>query len=330
MSALYPWASEPWGSAGEGEDFSLPDPLVALRSSAAELAWLVRIAAVDPDTEEEVPVYLSSHGYHTAAGGDGSSFGVPDFQHFDQGLESPASTSVSIISGGSIVPGSTPTHGALTVSNPDGRFNSLRRLRFRRREFRQWVGEARWMGPRFAEFTEFSRGSVEDVTWDRDTITFSLRDPKLQFSKDLNPEAYLGFGTAIRCRTAGDGVAIDASSILHPLQVHFRIVFKAPSLSNMVLLNYGWEETNQIGWELRATADGGILWVQDAYDPFLTTASGLWSADKVHRASWEGGPAGVKIYLDGVERASLSTAYTRSTLVDSQTQRLRVGKRASF
>jgi hypothetical protein len=97
-----------------------------------------------------------------------------------------------------------------------------------------------------------------------------------------------------------------------------------------VLVNYGWEEDDPRGWEMRLTADGSILWVQDNWDPFIITPTASVDANNPHRASFEGGPAGMVLYVDGVEMVRDPTPYLKSALIDPSTTSLLFGKRVSF
>ena len=148
-----PWGGHPWASPS-GDDFSTVDPVDALRSYPGDLAWLLRIRAWDAEASEPRDVLISSHGYHTGGDGSGSAEGLDDFSHFTAGLLNPGSTKVSIVSGGTLKSGATPSHGNIKISNADGRHNALLRLRLRRRPYDLWVGEARWSGPRC------SRGAI--------------------------------------------------------------------------------------------------------------------------------------------------------------------------
>jgi hypothetical protein len=324
-----PWGSVPWGSV-EGGDLSVADPAVALRSWDGELAWLLRIQAWDPATGSDSPVYVSSHGYHT--GGDGASLaeGIPVFQHFPPGLMNPGSSRLTLVSGGTIRLGATPTHGTIQIANADGAFDAMLGLRLRERPYDLWVGRAEWMGPSFAEFARHRRGLIADATWDYDSITLTVLDPRQRFEQLLNPDVYLGFGVAVRVRAAGDGVQVAADVKLHPAALHVRVMFEVEALANMVLLNYGWEETNRVGWELRLMADGSLLWVQDDWAPYVLSPTGIVTAKAPHRASVGGGSGGVILYLDGDEVARDAAPYVASTLVTPSTQDFWIGKRGSF
>jgi hypothetical protein len=308
-----PFCATPWG-ATYGQEYSTPDPLVALSRYAGEIAWLTRVEDVfDPLTGASSDALFSTHGYHTLGDGGGADHGVGDWVLFPAGLANPGSMTESVVNGGTVALGALPSYGSIQVANADGRFDHLRRCRFRRRRFQQWAGPAQWCGPSMSQFAMLRSGVVEDATFDATTITISTRDASGEFSADVNPDGYLGMGTAVRLVDGDDHVLLtDALGTFDPDTPHFRVMVQAEQLLASVLLNYDWTPSSPNGWELRCLPDGAVLWVQGAWARWLVTGPGMVVVGAPVRVSWGGGDEGVKILVNGVLEALDPAPYVRS------------------
>jgi hypothetical protein len=164
-----------------------------------------------------------------------------------------------------------------------------------------------------SQFAMLRSGVVEDATFDATTITISTRDASGEFSADVNPDGYLGMGTAVRLVDGDDHVLLtDALGTFDPDTPHFRVMVQAEQLLASVLLNYDWTPSSPNGWELRCLPDGAVLWVQGAWARWLVTGPGMVVVGAPVRVSWGGGDEGVKILVNGVLEALDPAPYVRS------------------
>lgn len=320
MSAgSYPFGDVPVSAIADADDPSTPNPFDSiLIDPRAQLAYILRAEVLDRDTawrgdydgaEEEV--YLSSAGYASLGDGGGAAEGIPDHQLFTECLTNPYSVKVNLIASGSWQPSGLPGYGSVTISDPDGRLRHLLKKNWEWRRLTVWVGRRQWIGPSLAEFGRVFSGTVDAVTASMGTITVALRDLRDLLEQDANPDAYLGFGTAVRMKTAGDKVTrayharMDWAFALSAMW-HGEIIFRAASpLKNAVLL----DRAGVLQGRVYSNGAVGALYTESGVKKHMTSAPGLVAAGEVHRLSialdsdWRG-----RLFLDGEKVAEDLTA----------------------
>lgn len=310
------------------EDFSAPDAMIAIMDHPGELAYLVIADAYDPVSCTEKTVLLSSHGYATGADGSGSPYGIGDHELFATAIKTPINSKTTLMQGGRLGNSAVPTFGALELANADGRINEILGYRFGRRRIRQLVGPAQWIGPSLDEFATVFDGVAGDLSRDAADATIAIRDGKAKLLKTLNERSYLGMGTAVRLKTAGDCVAIEGSASYSVAAMTVEIMIEVQTLGNFVLVNYGWEEGDSTGWELRLLADGAVLFVAGDYNPYLVSEPGEVTAREPHRLSVVARATGIMLYVNGAVVASSTAAFTNPAL--SAAVPLLIGARQSY
>jgi hypothetical protein len=300
-------------------DHSIADPLDALLRHDGEVAYMMCARVWDFDDGQEVDVYASTHGFATA--GDGASLGdgIPDHTLFPQGLI-PPNSSLTLFQGGRLANSALPAFGVLSFANGDGEFDEFRRrYGWRRRRIDIWATPVSWTGPGWAELALIQVLYGEEVTWDATAVEVSIRDPKERFKEDINPERFLGFGTAIRLQASGDGVRITGSPDfqLSASALSLGIMFQVEAPQNAVLVNYGWTPAAPAGWELRLGADDSLMFINLDHAPLVLTASDVVPAGAPHRATVEADSTGIRLYVDGQLEASSTVPFAHPPIVDT-------------
>lgn len=321
IPGAYAWSQEPLSSVTATDDVSTTNPLTRLLTNPeTELNFLLRAVVGDPDEPGETEVYLSSGGYASLGDDGGQPYGVPNHQLFREALASPYGVRVNLLAGGQVRPSAVPTYGTVVINNPSGDLDGLVRLDWELREVTVWVGPRRWVGPTLRDFGVIFRGTIESVSWDVTQVTLELRDLSRRLDGDANPDAYLGYGTALRCRAPGDGASIPGGAWSRPtdpdtnpvLAVEF--VVRPAEIRDSVLVSQG----GAAGWRCMMHADGSVgLYVSSGANWVRTTA-GACAVRRTTRLGFYGSTAGLLIRVDGAEAARNATPYAVSSSISDE------------
>lgn len=320
MISGYAWSEEPISGFPEDEDVSRANPLTALLSDPrAELAFMVRAQPYDssPLAPRVREVYLSSHGYASLDDGGGASEGVPDHAPFPAALVSAFNVKVNLLSGGSWTPSAVPGYGAVIIANPDGAFDDLLRLNWELRPITAWLGRRQWIGPSFSKVGRVFSGTSESISWSTTQISVSIRDLRELFTQDVNPEAYLGFGTAVRFRADADRVTIPYGTWTRPVDVDanpilaVEVMVQPAALTDSVLCGQGGSD----GWVARLHADGSVGLYDRDLTNFVRTDAGVVRVHEPSRLGFYGDASGLKIRVDGRTVASNAVPYAGPVVV---------------
>jgi hypothetical protein len=282
--AGYAFGEEPIAGLPDVDDVSEENPLTELLSDPrAELAFMLRGRPYDRTTGAERDVFLSSHGYASLNDGAGVRDGVPDNTHFPASLVSAYNVKVNLLQGGLWQASAVPGFGAVVVANPDGRHDDLLRMDWEMREVTVWLGRQQWIGPSFDRLGRIFTGTVERVTWDGNRIQLQIRDLRQLFDQEANPEAYLGFGTAVRLRAEGDKVHVAHEAGMEPAD------------------GATWLFAFEVVFEAAAHGSAGIF--DRGLTNWVVTPAGSFAFGGAVRLGFFAGAAGLAVYVDGLPLA---------------------------
>lgn len=306
------WSELPLSGIRVSDDVSEPNPLTDLLSDPrAELAFMFRGLPFDPDLDAERPVYVSSHGYAALDDGGGAAEGVPDHAHFPGSLASAYSVKVNLLSGGSWQASALPGYGAVVIANPDGRHDDLLRLEWENRQITVWVGRRQWIGPSFKTLGRVFQGVVNSLTWDASRIVLAVRDLRQLFDEEVNKEAYLGFGTAVRLRATGDRVTIPYDTWTRPVDgegnpvLAVELMIRPKEVGDAILCTQG----GSAGWVGRLHPDGSVGLYDRDLTNWIRTGPGVIVAGVPARVGFYGDTEGLCIRVDGRTKASNNFPY---------------------
>lgn len=317
-----PWSDLAISDLPEDEDVSEPNPLTGLLSDPrAQLAFMMRASPFDPALGEERDVLLSSHGYAALDDGGGETEGVADHAHFPMALVSAYSVKVNLLSGGTWQASAVPGYGSIVVANPDGRHEDLLLLDWEGRGVTVWVGRRQWIGPSFSDLGRVFQGVVDSLSWDSSRININIRDLRAMFDQDANPEAYLGFGVAVRLRAVGDRVVIPYGAWMRPTDVDanpvlaWEMMLEPAEIRDAVLATQG----GSAGAAARLHYDGSLgLYDRDETN-WIRTAAGLVAAGVPVRVGFYGDTEGLRIRVNGRTVASNVLPYAGPVVVGDLT-----------
>jgi hypothetical protein len=295
------FGEEPIAGLPDEDDVSEQNPLTELLSDPrAQLAFMLRGRPYDRTIGAERDVYLSSHGYAALNDGAGALEGVPDNTHFPASLVSAYNVKVNLLQGGLWQASAVPGFGAVVIANPDGRHDDLLRMDWEMREVRVWLGRHQWIGPSFDRLGRIFTGAVERVTWDGSKIQLQIRDLRQLFDQEANPEAYLGFGTAVRLRAEGDKVHVVHEAGMEPADgatwlFAFEVVLEAAA-QNAIIARKG-------DVTCRVFADGSAGLFDRGLTNWVVTPAGSFAFGGAVRLGFFAGAAGLAVYVDGLPLA---------------------------
>jgi hypothetical protein len=314
----FSWSAEAISGFPEEEDVSVANPLAELLSDPrVELAFMLRGQFYDTDLGAERDVCVSSHGYATLDDGGSAAEGIPDHTPFPNALVSAFNVKVDLISSGAWISSAVPGYGAAILANPNGEFDYVQKLNCEMRSVMVWIGRRQWIGPSFRKLGKVFTGTVETVTWNTSQISFNIRDLTELFNQDVNPEAYLGFGTAVRFRADADRVTIPYGTWTRPvdvdgnpiLSVEFMVAVR--TIRDSVLCTQG----GSAGWVARLHVDGSVGLYDRDLTNWVRTDPGLVAVDVPTRLGFYGDPEGLKIRVNGKTVASNAVPYAGPVVV---------------
>lgn len=258
-----------------------------------------------PDSDEEVLVVLSTHGYATLGDGASLPYGIPDHHLFPVGLVSAHNVKLSLLQGGGFASSALEAYGNIAVGWTDGELDDLATYVWEHRAIEVWAGPYRWIGPSFAKFSRVFQGTVESVDWDINRFTIRARDLKHLLDTEINEEAYLGYGTALEYTAVGAKVTIASSATVQPAQLLMEFMIDVSSLHNGILASKG----GDAGYVLKVNSDGSCSFFDRGLTNDLHTEAGLVAAGRPTRVSFRGDLQGLKIYVNGRLAASNAVPY---------------------
>lgn len=297
------WSELPISGILDSDDVSEPNPLTDLLSDPkAKLAFMVRAQPWDPDAGAIRDVFVSSDGYATIDDGAGLALGIADHTPFPGSLASAYSVKVNLISGGSWAASAVPGFGSIVIANPDGQHDDLTKLNWEMREVTAWVGRRQWIGPSFRTLGRVFHGMTDGCTWNTSQITLPVRDMRQSFDVDINPDAYLGFGTAVRMKVTGDVVTIPYGAWTRPLDVDsnpvvaVEVMVQAPVAQDSIIATQG----GLGGWACWLFADGAVGLYDRGSTHWIRSAGGKVLVGRPTRLGYYASAEGLAIRVDGV------------------------------
>lgn len=307
-----PFGELPPSSFPEAEDTTHANPLVPLLSDPrAQLAYLMRAVVYDPESDADVSVHLSGHGYFCYGNGDGASEGLSDFQEFRLGLSVPYSMKLNLLQGGKWQASALPGFGTIVVPNPSGEHDAILAYSWELAPIVVWMGPLAWRGPSFRRFGRIFKGTVESITWSFNEIAVNIRDLRELFADDVNPAAYLGFGTAVRLRDGGDSVLVPHDAALHPevdgqpiIAAEIVVKPRAPMQRGIIFTKGG-----DAGVVARMFSDGSVGLFDRGTTNYVLAPAGTLAPGRTTRLTFLGDANGIRIKADGKTVASGSTPY---------------------
>lgn len=151
----------------------------------SEKRFLALLEPYDPAAGAVVPVYLSSHGFVSAAGD------APAHTYFDARLRSAFTFTRALFQQGKLSGRSVPGEGAIELVNEDGGLDHLATLAWGGRRIRVLMG-----GPDFAlaDYGLIFDGTAQGLAYGDGTITVNLRDLQYVFDREFQASTFAGTG----------------------------------------------------------------------------------------------------------------------------------------